>query len=356
MGNHSDTESIVESVIQVTKHRDREQLEATLATTLFELISANKITFYKIVQSYGEQHLHIFCQVDVSGLVTDHSPHLQDKPNLLLRESEPFLKCFETGMLVSIPGEETRAARYVYPVWGGQEVVGFLEVGCDSCDATDERLVNGFLRIYRNFLSLLEENEYDTLTKLLNRRTFDKNLDKILRDRMDEADEALGPKANRPRRRKPDPDKKHWLAILDLDHFKRINDQYGHIYGDEVLLLLANIMRNSFRNGDQLFRFGGEEFVIVLAPTSFENARNVLERFRQGVESYPFPQVGKVTCSVGFVRIDKQGVPAAVIGHADQALYYAKQNGRNQVCSYETLIEEGKLEGALYSNNDAEFF
>ena len=62
-------------------------------------------------------------------------------------------------------------------------------------------------------------------------------------------------------------EKGNWLAVIDIDHFKRINDEYGHLYGDEVLLLLSNIMRKVFRSYDKLFRFGGEEFVVILPST-----------------------------------------------------------------------------------------
>ena len=135
----------------------------------------------------------------------------------------------------------------------------------------------------------------------------------------------------------------HWLAIIDIDHFKRINDRFGHLYGDEVLILLARNMKRLFRQRDKLFRFGGEEFVIVLDRTAEASAEIVLDRFRETIEKTHFPQVGKVTVNIGFVRLDKVDVSSAIIGRADQALYYAKQNGRNRVCFYEKLVAQGIL-------------
>jgi diguanylate cyclase (GGDEF)-like protein len=130
---------------------------------------------------------------------------------------------------------------------------------------------------------------------------------------------------------------------MDIDHFKRINDEFGHLYGDEVLLLLSRCMQRNFRQTDKLFRFGGEEFVVVLDRTSQPNSLKVLERFRNAIENYNFPQVGRVTISIGYVCLNGIDDPSTLVGRADQALYYAKEHGRNQVCFYEGLLAEGKL-------------
>jgi len=131
---------------------------------------------------------------------------------------------------------------------------------------------------------------------------------------------------------------------LDIDHFKRINDTFGHLYGDEVLLLMANLMRQSFRRSDLLFRYGGEEFVVVLKTHLPNDSWNVLDRFRQTVALYQFPQVGQVTVSIGFTQIRDSEMPATIIERADRALYYAKDHGRNQMHNYEQLIGSGSLD------------
>ena len=131
---------------------------------------------------------------------------------------------------------------------------------------------------------------------------------------------------------------------MDVDHFKQVNDSFGHVYGDEVLLLLAQEMKKHFRREDIILRFGGEEFVIILAATSMENAQNILERFRIHIENFTFPQVGKITISLGLAKITDQDFPPDILEKADKALYYAKENGRNQTHCYETLVTEGKLE------------
>lgn len=98
-----------------------------------------------------------------------------------------------------------------------------------------------------------------------------------------------------------------------------------------------------FREDDVLFRYGGDEFIVLLENVEEQRARPVLDRFRQAVGAHPFPQVGTVTVSIGFVQVTRQGLPSDVFSQADQALYYAKEHGRNQVCAFEELVRERKL-------------
>jgi diguanylate cyclase (GGDEF)-like protein len=239
----------------------------------------------------------------------------------------------------------------IYPILGQHGVVGLLETVSDAHSEMDRHLISSFLRVYSNYLTILDESETDTLTGLLNRRTFDNNIEKIIaeRSKSDKSNDAASPQ--HPARRMDRHELPHWLAIIDIDHFKRINDEFGHLYGDEVLILLSRQMQRVFRQRDKLFRFGGEEFIVVLDRTTEENAKAVLGRFREAIEKYDFPQIGKVTISIGFVRLDKADVPSAIIGRADQALYYAKHHGRNRVCFYDDLVVAGKLAGEHYSDD-----
>jgi diguanylate cyclase (GGDEF)-like protein len=141
-----------------------------------------------------------------------------------------------------------------------------------------------------------------------------------------------------------------------VDHFKRVNDQFGHLYGDEVLLLLARIMRQSFRQQDKLFRFGGEEFVVVLRAATEAEVHRALERFRRAVEDYNFPQIGRVTASIGYTMIKPEDTIPEIVGRADDALYVAKENGRNQLANYETLLAEGMISVREQPSGDIELF
>ena len=116
------------------------------------------------------------------------------------------------------------------------------------------------------------------------------------------------------------------------------------------------LMRKSFRLSDQLFRFGGEEFVVVLQPTTLTDASNVFERFRRRVEDHPFSGVGRCTISIGVTTIQVGDSPTTIIDRADEALYYIKEHGRNQVALFEELISSGKLAPKNVDHGDIELF
>lgn len=202
----------------------------------------------------------------------------------------------------------------------------------------DAEAIETLARIFGNQIRLLDYSELDSLTRLLNRKTFDETFDRLL-----VSSSAASSAATHPDRRSSEEESPAWLCVVDIDHFKRINDSFGHLFGDEVLLRMGDLMRKTFRDSDRLFRFGGEEFVVILNAPDEELAAAGFERFRSSVETHEFPQVGKVTCSIGFTAVTKMDVPTDVVGRADEALYFAKENGRNQVCCYEQLLAQGAI-------------
>jgi len=213
-----------------------------------------------------------------------------------------------------------------------------LEIHCSHCPTPDERQAAAlFLSCFRNQQSQWEYANLDTLTHLLNRKTFEANFDQLI-------DEAA--RAQFERQRPVGPEelaRPCWLGVIDIDHFKRVNDTYGHLFGDEVLLRIADLMRHNFRASDKLFRFGGEEFVVMIYHASDEVVGRIFDRFRKAVGSHPFPQIGQVTCSIGYTRIDPSRLPAELLGRADEALYFSKDNGRDQTSDYEALVRRGLL-------------
>lgn len=121
--------------------------------------------------------------------------------------------------------------------------------------------------------------------------------------------------------------------VLDIDHFKRVNDSHGHEVGDQALRQLAELMRRCCREGDLLCRTGGEEFLMMLPGASLEVAAVVAERLRVTVQDTPLEPVGAVTISLGVARWDGEAgsEPVETLSRADRALYRAKQEGRNRV-------------------------
>ncbi|MDO9318186.1 MAG: diguanylate cyclase [Gammaproteobacteria bacterium] len=131
------------------------------------------------------------------------------------------------------------------------------------------------------------------------------------------------------------------LIICDVDHFKRINDTYGHLAGDKVLKVLAREISNRVRKSDFVARYGGEEFAIVMANTSLEDAERLTNKLRQAIEQCPFHFKEKqvqITMSFGVAAFQPGDTSDLVFDRADKALYSAKEQGRNRVC----VAAEGK--------------
>ena len=129
------------------------------------------------------------------------------------------------------------------------------------------------------------------------------------------------------------------LAIFDIDHFKKVNDTYGHDVGDEVIRAIGNVCKQVFRDCDYCFRYGGEEFVVLMPQTDINSAMLAVERLRKAVEAMSVEASGgrevSVTVSVGiaaYQKGDETGV--LLIKHADEALYNAKESGRNKSVAY----------------------
>ncbi len=132
------------------------------------------------------------------------------------------------------------------------------------------------------------------------------------------------------------------VAIMDIDYFKKVNDTYGHLAGDTFLKQLSNILRRRFRSVDVLSRYGGEEFAVLMYHTTITESYKILEEVRKMVEEEKFfmpiesyhPIQIKKTISIGVVELKEEQTPDEIIKKADDALYKAKESGRNKVCVY----------------------
>lgn len=124
------------------------------------------------------------------------------------------------------------------------------------------------------------------------------------------------------------------VAVIDLDRFKMINDQYGHLAGDKVLRLVAKVLQKNLRSSDFIARYGGEEFVVVFPSTGLSDARAAAEKLCEAVAASPFNFRGepvRVTISLGVAEVHTGDLPESLFSRADTALYQAKERGRNQV-------------------------
>lgn len=329
-----DGQHLLESVIRLTEKQGQSALEQCLIDTLLELVTADEVHLYAAETAIDGVSLKPLAQTSTALLAAfDPSPDamraLEQDPDVLL--------ALDLQVYVTRNPDAADQYRVIYPIHNSQETAGILVLFTHG--PAHHELTTAFIRIYCNHMQLLHDNKHDTLTGLLNRKEFDNEIMELMAACYGDS------------RRGSDMEFKACLAIMDIDNFKLVNDNHGHLYGDEVLLLFARLAEQTFRNDDLCFRFGGEEFIVVLKRVDIKLAMHVLERFRTMVKDFVFPQEGRITVSIGVVEIISQELPTSIIEQADQALYYAKKNGRNQVWSYENLVEMGAVTEGEHSNS-----
>jgi diguanylate cyclase (GGDEF)-like protein len=328
---------------RLLRRRNRLRLDSDWAALAVRTLPAARVRYLSIYQR-GDQRLFA-----VSALADGFSKYGEDSDWHLIQRAEPvdlddqLVEALRGSAPVTFTAADGRY-RTLFQLARKDIVEKLIDV-TTTAPLTDDRLamMQAMIGVHRQQLELLDYSELDTLTALLNRKTFDEQLLQFVGE--SRPPDASNPNMTQPlNRRSLRPGAYHWLAVLDIDHFKRINDQFGHLIGDEILILIGQLLSRGFRLQDKLFRFGGEEFVVLLRAVTEADIHGVLERFRRKVAESPFPQVGQVTVSIGYTRIESTDLPTVAIDHADSALYYAKRNGRNAVFCYETLVREGKID------------
>jgi diguanylate cyclase (GGDEF)-like protein len=325
--------NILEHVISMTRERDKRSLESSFIEILSGMLGFEMAMLLKVSHGNNDWTLEVLSYYARGS--EDSSTYA--RPKIVVPMDDLIRASIEQQKAISESRQSS--TRRIYPVIVNHAVKALLMVYArDMSDAADQ-VARSFVQIYSNFMAVLDDNERDTLTGLFNRKAFDSHISELL----DDAERKLDNELPDVERRSAGQDAHRWLGILDIDHFKSVNDTYGHLYGDEVLMIFANIMQQSFRKSDLLFRYGGEEFVVILTPASEKDAMKVFNRFRERLESYNVPQVGRVTVSIGIARLTPNAHPATVLENADQSLYYAKENGRNRVANYHELIDQGIL-------------
>jgi polar amino acid transport system substrate-binding protein len=152
----------------------------------------------------------------------------------------------------------------------------------------------------------------DKLTNLYNRRKLDELLQNEL-NRCERFKHTFG------------------VAILDIDHFKKVNDTFGHQEGDKVLIEISNILKTHIRKTDFVGRFGGEEFVIICPESQKEGIYNLIENIRVDISNHTFKEAEKISASFGIAMLKEKDTSESLLKRADVALYEAKNSGRNKV-------------------------
>lgn len=310
---------LIDAVIALTGQHDRDSFEASLVLTLWDCTSPSRIALQRLC---GDPEApSMCCALAREGeLVTGSLVTRSRQRTTRVADVPAMAAAWSRREVVRVP--RPRGSHEIHPVRVGQRVFALLEIeSARRLTRTQSRQIEALLTLASNYLALINESERDVLTELHNRRTFDRYFSRM------QSDGAT----------------KQWLGVIDIDHFKQVNDRFGHLYGDEVLILVARLMQASFRYTDMLYRFGGEEFVVLLECDDGTSAGCAFDRFSRSVANKDFPQVGRVTVSIGYTEISPGEVAAAAIARADEALYWAKGNGRNRVAWHEALVREGAL-------------
>lgn len=219
------------------------------------------------------------------------------------------------------------SSSHILPItFEGKLLGGICFFNKDHCNYPDfkfyKTMVDELFLLFK-MRYLYSETEYlsvtDGLTGLYNRRHFEYNIEReFLRTKRYPSELSL--------------------ALFDIDFFKKVNDTYGHQFGDYVLREISNILSASFRKTDMIYRYGGEELAVILTETAIENAAIPLERVRQKISEYKFSYNGEetnITVSIGLsTNLTMLNTEKELIECADKALYRAKQDGRNKLVTY----------------------
>lgn len=330
--------TILDSIIEITNNRDSDEFSISIVATIAELISSCSVCLFQ----YTEYPNAAYKSVVTLSVKKDDEGIKQFQWNIdVPLDTEEYLTSNIDHLLKLTVYQSEQGVHHVFiPIL----IEGKIEYAIDI--SSTERFSNkldsilAITKVCENFYAILAHSEKDSLTGLFNRRTYDLKLNQLIKK------QSYNKKYTVPiEHEKRDLNKKGatWLAVIDIDLFKQVNDKFGHIYGDEVLLTLSQLMNHSFRQNDLIFRFGGEEFVIILEPISDDDVINLLESFRTKVSGHDFPMVGKITVSIGFAKVAESVHPKSIFDNADKALYYAKETGRNKVCNYEELVASGDV-------------
>ncbi|MBU2970035.1 GGDEF domain-containing protein [Pseudoalteromonas sp. C2R02] len=318
-------------LISLTQQDDESELDLILISAVQSILFGTKIAVY--VNKFLD-HVHAPKQICLSKTQAPLNLTNQQVENIIDKVSSNKIHI----------GEINSHGVTYFPIYHFGDVIGFvLAFGHNDFSNVQISTTVSLLNIYANQLFMLFKSKIDPLSELLNRQTFDKKIQEIIT-----GNGFLSP-------RTPIPKNNIWhLAIIDIDFFKKVNDVYGHVIGDEVIILMARLIKSGFRAEDYIFRYGGEEFAVLFQCVKSEGALQALERLRTEIELFEFPQVGKLTVSIGFTSLLNYEMVPALVQKADIALYHSKNTGRNKVADFKDISDSGV--NKIIKGNDPELF
>ena len=329
--------AVLDTLSNLTRLRDRDALEVGLAATVFGLLQPQCLRFWRVIENRGTPALAQCLSFDDDSML--HVPQAQLDLELLRPIDQwpaEWQAACSSGEYRVLAANGTR--HLLLPLQVDFSTSLLVEVESTAAELADDApLIVTLLQLYANHLRLLDYAEKDTLTGLLNRKTFETQFSKLLM-----LESLTDEKNRRFHQRRRHQDSYPWIGVVDIDHFKRINDTWGHAIGDECLKLVATAITTQIRREtDTLARIGGEEFCLLLPHTSAAGAYFLAESIRRAVEALTAVFDGQripLSISIGIASTSQQlPVPDSRLQKlADLALYQSKKDGRNRVTLFDS--------------------
>lgn len=344
--------TLIEHLIKLTDHRERDLLELTMSKALIDLLPVQRVVLARVVSEEGVSRWLEVATLDAKGggkVVDPLRVDFQALPQI--DEAKDRMQCIRSRERVEIAWAGEDGPRITYlPLFdqSAGDDDGVLEIHSGMALKDDQLLVvYQVMRVFRNMYKLLAYSDRDGLTGLLNRKALDDTFYSAVLEELDESIAGGTPKLEvkvapgQERRHRVPPN--YWLGTIKVDQFAAVTEKNGHLIGEEVLLLVARIVNNTFRTYDRLYRLGGEQFAVLMHCPDEALVLAAFERFRANMEKFNFPQVGHLTGSGGFTRISADDSPDTALGRTERVVEYSQHNEGNKVFSFEDLTRRAIL-------------
>ncbi|MCF8168726.1 MAG: GGDEF domain-containing protein [Rhodoferax sp.] len=345
--------TLIEHLLKLTDHRERDHLELTLCRALIDVIAIDRVVMARVLNEEGDKRWLEIASLDARGGGKVVDPLRVDFAALRpLEDYQDRMHCIAERVKVEVAwaGEEGPRITYI-PLFtdARNDTEGVVEIHSGAVLKLEQwQTVEVLLHVFRNMYHLLAYSDRDALTGLLNRNALDDTFYSAVLEELDEGAQAqaklleatVAPGTERRHRVPPN----YWLGTVSVDNFGSINDRHGHLIAEEVLLLVARIMNNTFRTYDRIYRLGGDQFAVLMHCPDEMLVLAAFERFRANMEKFNFPQVGRVTACAGFTRVTPDDSPDTTLGRAERTVDFAQHSGRNKVFSYGDLVRKGVFE------------